>query len=161
MRPIDLALLTPVIDHFETAWVHLRQLALVAEEFCTPPDHRPLPIQHFADFIVDDVLDVYRGSASEVVLLVPTVNGWMGNPSPEDVLDEGERFQRLLTVARMAAASGDVGDLLTVTALRVTAELDGWADTLAPLLSPIHEALEAAEMEPAVISVRQGSGYVN
>src|SRR4051812_44769367 len=60
------SVLTPLVDHFERAWLKLGRLAAVAAPFAPPPGSRPMPIQHLAAFALDDLLDVFRGAANEV-----------------------------------------------------------------------------------------------
>jgi hypothetical protein len=141
-NPLYATLLTPLVDRFEAAWTQLRQLAVVAESFAPPPDGPRMPIQFLAEFILDEVVDAFRGSASELVLLIPTGDRWL-EASPSDVLEEAGRFQRLLTVAAMAAGHDGTGNLLAETTLRVAAGFDRWYDDLAPPLTAITELLES------------------
>jgi hypothetical protein len=131
---LDAALLTPVVDHFECAWGFLRHLAVVAESFAPQPDQPPLSVHYLAEFILDDVVDVFRGAASEVMRLIPAEHAWASEPSPSDVLDEGRRFQRLLVVAGLAAGSTGARDMLSVTTQNVAEALTRWSDELAPLI---------------------------
>jgi hypothetical protein len=140
--PLYAALLTPVVDRFEAAWSQLRQLAVVAESFAPPPDGPRVPIQVLAEFILDEVVDAFRGSASELVLLIPAGDPW-SEGSPSDVIEDAGRFQRLLTVATMAAGHDATGNLLTETTLRVAAGLDQWSDNLAGPIAAITELLES------------------
>jgi hypothetical protein len=137
----EAAVLLPLIEHFETAWVHLRQLALVAQYTQPAPGVWPLPIHRLAELVLDDLVDSFRGAASEVLLLVPDYLG--GDPSPEDVLEEASRFERYLSVAGTAARALPVGELLADTTVRVAAVLGGWSAGLSPLLEPVTEALAA------------------
>lgn len=145
VNPLYAMLLTPLVDRFEAAWSQLRQLAVVAESFAPPPGEPPLPIQHLAEFILDDAIDVFRSAAAECVLLIPDAAPWPQNSSPHDVLEEAVRFQRLLVVAAMAAGHDAAGSLLSATARRVAADLVRWSEDLAPLVQPIAEFLESVQ----------------
>lgn len=144
VNPLYTLLLTPLVDQFEAAWGQLRQLAVVAESFAPPPGQPVVPIQRLAEFILDDVIDVFRGAASELVLLIPSEDRWCKEPSPNDVLEEASRFQRLLVVAAMAAGACS-GDALSATTIRVAGKLDGWSDAIAPLVEAVASVLDAVQ----------------
>jgi hypothetical protein len=102
-----------------------------------------MPIQHLAAFALDDLLDVFRSAASEVQLLIPEGERWNGDPSPEDILDEVERLDRYLTLARLAADASAGTDPFSTTVVRVADALANWSADLPALVSPIREVLEA------------------
>jgi hypothetical protein len=137
------SVLTPLVDHFERAWLELGSLAAVAGPFAPPPGSRPMPIQHLAAFALDDLLDTFRSAANEVQLLIPDGERWNGDPSPEDILDEVERLDRYLTLGRLAAATSDGTDPFSTTLVRVADALANWSSELPALVCPIREILEA------------------
>lgn len=137
------AVLTPLVEHFERAWLELGSLAAVAEPFAPPPGSRPMPIQHIAAFALDDLLDAFRGAANEVQLLIPEGARWNGDPSPEDILDEVERLDRYLALARLAASASGGTDPFSTTVVRVADALVSWSADLPALIAPIREILEA------------------
>lgn len=140
---LEAAALSPLVDHFELAWLELGALARLATRFAPPHGVRPLPVQHLADFILDDLLDVFRGASAEVALLVPEGRRWTGDPSPEDVLEEASRFDRYLALAGMAAAAAGETDTLSAATVRVTEALADWSTELAPLIAAVRAILEA------------------
>jgi hypothetical protein len=137
---LEMTVLSPLLEHFEFAWRELALLAAVATRFAPPPGARPLPIQHLAEFVLDDLFDVFRGAAAEVVLLVPDGERWTGDPSPEDVLEEATRFERYLVVARLSAT--ERGDPLAAAIAHVADVLADWTEQLRPIVHPIREILE-------------------
>lgn len=139
---LQAAALTPLAEHFDRAWQQLVHLSRVATEFAPRAGAQRLPIHHLAEFVLDDLLDVFRGAASEVVLLVPDDSRPTGDPSPRDILDEAERFVRYLEVAGMAARA-DADDPLAAALVRATDALAGWIVELAPMIDPVEEILEA------------------
>jgi hypothetical protein len=143
------SVLTPLVDHFERAWLELGTLAAVAGRFTPPPGSRPMPIQHLAAFTLDDLLDVFRSAANEVQLLIPDGERWNGDPSPEDILDEVERLDRYLTLARLAAAGTAGTDPFSTTVVRVADALANWSTDLPALVGPIREILEAVNFGAA------------
>jgi hypothetical protein len=143
------AVLTPLVEHFEQAWLELGSLAAVAGPFAPPPGSRPLPIQHLAAFALDDVLDVFRGAANEVQLLIPEGERWNGDPSPENILDEVERLDRYLALARLAASACAGTDPFSTTVVRVADVLAHWSADLPALVAPIREILEAVSFGAA------------
>jgi hypothetical protein len=140
--PMEIAVLTPLVDHFETAWQELRILAALAESFLPPSEVRPLPLQHIAAFILEDLVDVYRDAAAEVVQLIADGDAWLGDPDPQDIQAGGERFDRYLVLLQMAGKSGNAGPLTDAIA-RTTAALQEWATDLVPIIVPIRDVLES------------------
>ena len=75
--------------------------------------------------------------------LIPTEHAWVSEPSPSDVLDEAQRFQRLLVIAGLAAGTTGARDMLSLTTQHVAVALTRWSEQLAPLIEPVAIALEA------------------
>ncbi|HEU4559792.1 MAG TPA: hypothetical protein VFS20_18215 [Longimicrobium sp.] len=140
---LEAGALTPLVEHFDFAWQHLNALAPVAAAFAPPPGAGWLPIHHLAEFVLDDLLDAFRGAASELALLVPSGARWTGDPDPRNVVDEAERFARYLGVAVMAARGGGGADPLSTALIRLDDVLSAWITNVSPLIGPIEEILEA------------------
>ena len=136
------AVVAPLVDHFERAWTELGVIASLAARFVAPPETRPLPVQHLAAFVGDDLLDVFRGAASEVALLIPDGSSWNGDPSPTNIVDEIERFDRYLALAGMAAVASGSPDPLTAAVCKVAETLREWSAELPAMVAPIREILE-------------------